>query len=148
MGIRAYRLDPTSRFHFHRAGCGGPAAVQFGSIRGITRIEFAYPKSYVNSRPLRSRRGPAPELAPAALPEAPQVVTADRALEPELPAIAAALEETITVPTPELPAPVAETDTNAETLPQTSSNLAMLPLAGLALLFGGFAAVRFAVARG
>ena len=152
MGIRAYQLDTSDKpsFTFTERAGGGPAAVQFWFYPGdISGIEFAYPKS---SRQFEATaqpaRAPAPEDAPAALPEAPQIVTADRSLEPELPAIALALEETTNVPTPDLPAPVAETDTNAETLPQTSSNLAMLPLAGLALLFGGFATVRFAAARG
>ena len=111
-------------------------------------IEFIYPKSI---RQFEAAAEPAPAPTPmeatVSLPAAPEIEAADRAAEPEPAAIVAA-EEVTAVAAPEEPAPVAEADRTAETLPQTSSNRAMLPFAGLALLFGGFAAVRFAAARG
>jgi hypothetical protein len=150
MGIRAYQLDTPDKpiFTFTERAAGGPEAVHRWFYPGDNcGIEFVYAKS-ARQFEAAAQQAPAPAPAPAAIPEAPQVETAGRAMEPEPPVIVAAQEETITVPTPESPAPVAESDTTAETLPQTSSNLAVLPLAGVALLFGGFAAVRFAAARG
>jgi len=151
MAVPAYRLDPPDKtiITFSERPGGAPEALHHWFYPGDTSgIEFIYPKS---GPQFELASAPAPEPAPAAelvlLPVAPQVETADRAAEPESPVIIDAREAT-GVEAPEAPAPVAAADTQPETLPQTSSNFAILPFAGLALLFGGFAALRFASARG
>ena len=151
MAISAYRLDPPDKtiITFSERPGGAPEALHHWFYPGETNgIEFIYPKS---ERQFEVAAAPAPAATPAAepvsLPAPPQVETADRAEEPEPPVIIDAQEATV-VEAPEAPAPVAATDTPPETLPQTSSNIAILPFAGLALLFSGLAALRFAAARG
>jgi hypothetical protein len=152
IGIPAYQLDTpdTPIFTLTERPNGGSQAVQSWFYPGDHfGIEFVYPKS---ARQFEAAAQPAPaaapEPAPAALPEAPQAETADRATDTELPILVAAQQESpVAAPEPLAPAPVAETVTAAETLPQTSSTMAMLPFAGVALLLGGFAAIRFAAAR-
>jgi hypothetical protein len=149
MAIPAYQLDTpdTAIVTLTERGAGPEVVHRWFYPGDSVGIEFVYPKS---ARQFEAGVQPAPVAAPeppAALPEPPQVEAADRVTEPESPMILVPEQPLTPVGAPE-PTSVAETDTTADALPQTSSTMAMLPFAGVVLLFGGFAAMRFAAARG
>lgn len=146
MAIPGYRLEPADKtvVTFDERPSGSPKALHGWFYPGDNYgVEFVYPKSEqryaANSdQPVMAPPAPEPRVQQAAVEQAD--------LEPEPAAVA---EEEVIIaqaapPADDLPAEYESAPALPTTLPQTAGNTPIIPLLGLALLSGGFAAIRFA----
>jgi hypothetical protein len=167
MAIPDYRSEPTDQtvVTFEERTAGSPEALRTWFYPGETSgLEFIYPKP--ETQPTATARESAPSTsAPAAPAPAAPASPAPVTPVPAAPDPAPAPQATTEQPKDESPAPVvvredefviAQADNSPQaqndrelanmpdTLPQTAGNFASIPLLGVVLMSGGFAAVRFA----
>jgi hypothetical protein len=146
MAIPDYRQEPRDKtvVTFEERASGSPEAVHSWFYPGDTDgVQFVYPKAQVQEAARSEEAAPRP-AAPA------PAVTAQQG-EDEPPVIMGEEEVIVAQAAPETPsdnAPAADSDSASagmpDTLPQTAGNLVSIPLLGMALLSGGFTAIRFA----
>ena len=148
LAIPDYRPEPAGKtiITFEERPSGSPEALHSWFYPGENYgVEFVYKKSEQQY----AARSEEPEMMPAAPAPPVQMVVAKPAdVEPPDPVVVA--EEEVVVVAQETPVPTDDTDTDTTlaTLPQTAGNFAMIPLLGMMLLSGGFAAIRFATKQG
>jgi len=149
MAVPNYRLEPADKtiVSFEERPSGLPEALHSWFYPGDNDgFEFVYPKPEQQY----AARSEQPVMLPAA-PTLPVQQTADNEAdtEPPLPVVTGEEEQVVIAQAAPLgPAPIANSDalqtTFPQTLPQTAGNFAGIPLLGIMLLSGGFAAIRFA----
>jgi len=145
LAIPDYRDEPASKtvVTFDERPSGSPEALHSWFYPGDNYgFEFVYKKSEQQY----AARSAEPEMAPATPAPPVQMVAVKLAdVEPPVPVVVGE-EEAVVVLAEATPVPTEDTgmDTMPATLPQTSGNFAMIPLLGIMLLSGGFAAIRFA----
>jgi len=145
-----YRDEPTSEtmVTFDERPSGSPEALHSWFYPGDNYgFEFVYKRSEQQE----VAQSEQPAMKPVALPAAPVLQEADAVST--VPAVMGEEEEEeeeqeeVTI-AETAPAPAASAENVSaglpETLPQTAGNFAILPLLGVVLLSGGFAAIRFA----
>jgi hypothetical protein len=146
MGIPDYRLDTPEKtiVAFDERPAGSPEAIHSWFYPGDNYgVEFVYnqPKQLTptHENPTLVTAAPAPVPAPVEVAAAPEAAPAPAQPVPviveEREEVVVVAQETAVATTP---------DPEPTELPKTAGNFAMIPLAGLALLAGGFTAVRFA----
>ncbi len=143
--IPDYRLDPSDKtvVTFEEGPAGTPAAIHSWFYPGDNYgVEFVYSKPKQQTptyeKPALVTAAPAP--APVEVAAAPEPPAAPP--QPEAAPVVVKEEEVVIVQEP--PADVTLVPEPAE-LPKTAGNFVLIPLAGLALLAGGFSALRFAM---
>jgi hypothetical protein len=158
MAIPDSRAEPTDKtvVTFEERASGSPEALHDWFYPGeTTGVEFLYPKS--GTPVALNSQGPAPVAA--ALAPAQRTVAVQPAIEQldEAPPASVVVREPGVIMAQALPpaadnaSPVQNESAPAsmpDTLPQTSGNFASIPLLGVMLLSGGFAAIRFATRQG
>lgn len=142
MAIPNYRLDPTGKtvMTFEERAAGSPQALHAWFYPGDNfGFEFVYPKVETpivaqTAEPAPAAPAPEPQQAAAEQPVVEQPVEQTKEEQ-----VVVREEEVIIaeVTPPAAPSPPAE-------LPKTAGNFAIIPLLGIALLGGGFTALRFA----
>jgi hypothetical protein len=145
---------------FEERGVGAPAALHSWFYPGETYgVEFKYPRPELQHAAQSDYTSPAAAASAAIPPTTTEQVTtapATEQTEPGTSAIVPEQEEVIVVQaSPEESTDGADSNNNdsaqadvPDTLPQTAGNFAAIPLIGIVLLSGGFAALRFATIAG
>jgi len=148
LAIPDYRLKPAGKtvVTFEERPSGSPEALHSWFYPGDNYgFEFVYKKSEQQY----AARSEEPELMPVTPAPPVQMVVAKPAdVEPPVPVVVAEEEEVVVAQETPVLTDDANTDTMPAMLPQTAANFAMIPLLGIMLLSGGFAAIRFGTRQG
>jgi hypothetical protein len=155
MAVPVDRLEPADKtvVTFEERASGAPEALHTWFYPGeTTGVEFVYRKSQMNpaaqaGQPAAAAGAPSPQTtseqppAQQAAVEQPEEESQSPAIVHEREVIAAQLTSGASE---DNSSPAQNENPVADTLPQTAGNFASIPLLGLALLVGGFGALRFA----
>jgi len=145
LAVPAYREEPADKtiVTFDERPSGSPEALHNWFYPGENYgVEFVYAKS---------ERHPALETEQPAPAPTQQVMMAEPPVEQpmgDFPEMMRVEEMIVAQAEPAAPANESAPTSLPESLPQTAGNFATIPLVGLALLSGGFTALRFATKQG